>query len=30
MSEIKILHKPEKTMLDAMGVESWGVWEKEI
>ena len=30
MSDIKVLHKPEKKMLEALGVESWGVWEKEI
>ena len=30
MSEIKVLHNPDKKMLDALGVESWGVWEKEV
>ena len=30
MSEIKVLHNPDQTMLDALSVTSWGVWEKEI
>lgn len=30
MSEIKVLHQPEPKMLDALGVENWGVWEKEV
>ena len=30
MNEIKVLHNPDKKMLDALGVESWGVWEKEV
>lgn len=30
MADIKVLHQPEQKMLDALGVESWGVWEKEV
>lgn len=29
MSEIKVLHNPDQKMLDALGVENWGIWEKE-
>lgn len=30
MSEIKVLHNPLPEMLEALGIESWGIWEKEI
>ena len=30
MAEIKVLKNPEQKMLDALGVNNWGVWEKEV
>lgn len=30
MSDIKVLHNPDEKMLNALGVTSWGIWEKEI
>ena len=30
MSDIKIEHQPTQQHLDALGVASWGIWEKEI
>jgi len=30
MSEIKVLHNPEQSMLDALSVKNWSVWEKEV
>lgn len=30
MDKIKVLHNPDKKMLKALGVESWGIWEKEV
>ena len=29
MSEIRVVHEPDKKVLDEMGVFDWPVWEKE-
>lgn len=30
MSEIKIISNPEEAMLNALQVDAWSIWEKEI
>lgn len=30
MSEIKVVHHPDKATLDALGVHEWPVWTKDV
>jgi len=30
MSDIKVQNNPQQTMLDALGVMDWDIWEKDV